>query len=257
MARAWTGHGVKWTNNGIDGYENHPWAHDDGQKKLFGITKNWNGPETITEMVRGSRSGICARFIATKLWSFFAAPTTDANLISSIATDLLAVNWNIGEFLRRMFNRTEFYSDQVKTGLVRCPIDWVVTLMKACAVSPFELDIDYRMVDIGQAVFEPPNVSGWKQNQAWLTETVSWIKEDIASNIARVATDRGFLDSIVIMNPADAVSAVFAALRIDRASAGTRRAVEAWLAAERDAGGDRQRYNIIRLLSLTPEFQLA
>lgn len=257
MARAWTGHGIKWTDQGVQGYEFHPWAHDTGNKTLFGITKNWDGPQTITEMVRGSRSNICAQFIARKLWSFFAGPTNDANLILALATDMLTSNWNIGAFLRRIFNRPEFYTDSVKNGLVRPPVDWAVTLLRATGVSAQELDIDYRMVDLGQGLFEPPNVSGWKQNQTWLTETVSWIKEDIASNIARVATDRGFLNSILALTPANAVTAAMNTLYIDRVSPGTRQAVETWIAAERTAGGTRERYNIIRLLSLTPEFQLA
>ncbi len=257
MARAWSGYGVLWTQQGVQGAEFHSWDHDYNNKTIFGLTRNWDGPQTITEMVRGSRSSICATFIAKKLWSFFAAPTTDPVLISNLSTDLLSSNWNIGSFLRKIFNRSEFYSAAVKTGLVRPPVDWVVTLLKTTGVSAFDLDIDYQMVDMGQGLFEPPNVSGWKQNQAWLTETVSWIKEDVASSIALGATNAGFLNPILAMTPTDAVTAATDALWIDRLSAGTRQALEAWVAAERTAGGTRERYNIIRLLSLTPEFQLA
>jgi uncharacterized protein (DUF1800 family) len=257
MARAWTGHSINWTPSGANGYLFRDSAHDYTAKTLFGISKNWNGPDTITEMVRGSRATICAQFIARKLWSFFAMPTNDPYLIVSLGSDMLAANWNIGAFLRRIFTRSEFYSDQVKSGLVRCPIDWATSLMRACGVSPFEVDIDNRMVDIGQAVFEPPNVSGWKHNEVWITETGSWIKEDIAANIARVATDKGFLNPIVAMDNAQAVEHVLQSLWIDRASAKTQRSLTTWLEAERRAGGDRQRYNMVRIVSLTPEFQLA
>ena len=55
-----------------------PARHDSGAKTIFGITRNWDGPETITEMVRGSKQAVCARFIAGKLWAFLAGPAPAA-----------------------------------------------------------------------------------------------------------------------------------------------------------------------------------
>ena len=61
MARAWTGHGY---NSTTETYRWNATKHDGGAKTIFGITRNWDGPETITEMVRGSKQAVCARFIA-------------------------------------------------------------------------------------------------------------------------------------------------------------------------------------------------
>ena len=71
MARAWTGHGY---NSTTETYTWNATKHDGGAKTIFGITRNWDGPETITEMVRGSKQAVCARFIAGKVWAFLAGP---------------------------------------------------------------------------------------------------------------------------------------------------------------------------------------
>ncbi len=259
MAKAWTGHSVTWISNvGWGGYEFKPELHDTTNKTIFGITKNWDAPATITEMIRGSRSQICAKFIAKKLWSFFAGPTNDDVLAAQLGADLIAANWNIKVFLRSMFTRPEFYTDAVKNGLVRSPIDWAVTLLRTCGLSAFApSDIDSRLEDIGQVVFQPPNVSGWKQNEVWLNETVVWAKEDAVSQIAYTAAQGDFLKSLSALSISDAVTEVLSLFGLDRVSTPTRNAITTWMTQERASQSTNDRFNLIRLISMTPEFQLA
>ena len=54
MARAWTGHGYDST---AETYRGTPPPRR-RPKTIFGITRNWDGPETITEMVRGSKQAV-------------------------------------------------------------------------------------------------------------------------------------------------------------------------------------------------------
>src|SRR5262249_51423634 len=71
-ARPWTGH------NTLDGdreqYHFYPERHDDGQKTFMGVTQDWDGPD-IVNFILGSDAThklIAAKFIAAKMWSFFA-----------------------------------------------------------------------------------------------------------------------------------------------------------------------------------------
>lgn len=81
MAKAWTGHGT--TRDGAT-YVFTPAQHDNGSKNLFGISRNWDGPATITEIVRGSKQQVCARYLAAKIWSFFAYPNSDPTLVNQL-----------------------------------------------------------------------------------------------------------------------------------------------------------------------------
>ena len=69
----------------------------------------------------------------------------------------------------------------------------------------------------------------------------------------------GFLSTIDAMSPANAVDTALDALGTPSwtVTAATKQALAGYLQAERSANGSRQRRNLIRLISLTPEHQLA
>ncbi len=91
VARAWTGYGVRWTEGEPLSYEFHPWAHDTGNKTIFGIgPRNWDGPETITEILKGSRATQSSSYIAGRLWGHFAKPRPDSGWASTLGADLRA-----------------------------------------------------------------------------------------------------------------------------------------------------------------------
>ena len=85
MARAWTGYNY---DRPGEQFIYRPNKHDSGPKTIFGITKDWSGPEAITEIVRGSRQATCARYLAGKVWSFFAHPAPAAALVDDLAAAL-------------------------------------------------------------------------------------------------------------------------------------------------------------------------
>ena len=84
-ARAWTGH------NTLDGdrtqYHFYPNRHDTGLKTFMGVTQNWDGPDIVNFILRDdpTRKPIAARFIATKMWSFFAYPNPDDDIVTTLA----------------------------------------------------------------------------------------------------------------------------------------------------------------------------
>ena len=83
MAQAWTGHGSPSTRRAT---ASHDGRTTTANKTLFGLVpRNWNGPAALTEIIRGSKQNTCARFIATKLWSFFAYPAPASSLVDDLA----------------------------------------------------------------------------------------------------------------------------------------------------------------------------
>jgi uncharacterized protein (DUF1800 family) len=254
-ARAWSGHGL----DGARNYQFSSGEHDSGSKTIFGITQNWNGPELIDEILTGARAIPSSTFLARRLWEWYAGPTTDASLISVLATELRRVNLNTREFLKFMFNRDEFYSEPYRNSLVRGPIEWAVCLLRATGLSATATEVDWALADLGQCPFEPPSVSGWKQGSAWITEAAVWKKATISSHIAWLANGAGFLQPIEEMPIEVAVQTALDYFSTPSVSAATRAALESVLRANRNPniGGSGQRANLIRAIALTPEFQLS
>ncbi|CAN5555569.1 hypothetical protein BH10ACT1_BH10ACT1_04260 [soil metagenome] len=255
MARAWTGHGG---NDATETYEFHPNDHDNGAKTLFGITKNWNGPDAITEIVRGSRQPTCARFLSAKIWSFFAYPNPSSALVDDLAAAFVASGMNVKALLRTIFLRPEFRLDSTRTALVRSPVEWLVATMRATGMNAATLHPEWWMESIGQRLYAPPNVSGWRQNAAWISTSAQWAKGSYAGWIRWKANDAGILAGSGAMTPAAAAQATFDRYGINEPSALTRQKVEAYVAGEKAANRAwAVQPNLNALAILTPDFQLA
>jgi uncharacterized protein (DUF1800 family) len=254
-ARAWSGYGLNATNQ----FTLNEAEHDSGMKTIFGITAPWRGPQLVGEILTGSRAVQSSLFLARRFWEFYAGPTSDANLIAALATELRRVNMNTKEFLRFMFARNEFYSPVYRNVLLRTPIEWGVALLRGTGLSATTTQIDWALADLGQSPFEPPSVSGWKGNEYWITQAAVWKKATMAGHIGWLANDTAFLNNILNQPVAAAVQSALDAFATPTVSAATRSALEALLVANRDPGigGAGQRANLIRALALTPEFQLA
>jgi uncharacterized protein (DUF1800 family) len=260
-ARAWTGH------NTLDGdrtqYHFYPERHDTGLKTFMGVTQNWDGPDIINFILRddATHKQIASRFIATKMWSFFAYPDPDPSIVATIGDTFLNADLSITALVRAIFNHPAFLSPAAKQGLVRAPAEWVAACMRAINVTAPNAEPQWWMEDMGQQLFEPPDVSGWRPNGYWLTTSRLWARANWARFLVWVDGVTDTLSSIAGMTVHDAVQHAFDVFAIDNPSAHTRSTLEAWLTAQRATGPDTwtnwQWINLLTLVMLAPETNLA
>jgi uncharacterized protein (DUF1800 family) len=261
-ARAWTGH------NCLDGdrtqYHFYPTRHDTGMKTFMGVTQNWDGPDIINFILRddATHKNIAARFIATKMWTFFAYPNPESPVVDDLAAAFLAHDLSIADLVRAIFNHPAFLSDSAKQGLARSPAEWVVACMKAVGVTAEDTNPQWWMEDMGQQLFEPPNVSGWRPNSYWLTTSRVWARANWARYIIWVNDGAvgNTLHDITSKTVPDAVQFAFDTLNIDSPSPHTRAKLEAWLTAQRadtHAWTNWSFINLLTLVMLSPEMFLA
>lgn len=255
-ARAWTGHNL---NANWDTYEFRGSRHDNGNKTFLGVTRNWNGPDIINHVltVEPYRT-IAARFLARKLWSFFAYPGPDATTVATIANAYLAANLSISALLKAIFLHPNFDTDLARRGLIRTPTEFVVAALRATQVSssdPSPLD---AMDSMGQTLLEPPNVSGWRNNAVWISTQATAARGRYARRVAITATDRGFLGDLLSLAPSDAVTRIFETLGVVTISAASRALLEDWIRNPgRRLSGTRLLAPLVTLAITSPEFQLA
>lgn len=255
MARAWTGHNY---DRATETYLYRPTKHDGGQKTLFGITKAWDGPAALTEIVRGSKQDVCARYLAGRLWSFFAAPNPPPALLDELAQAFVDGDMDVEAFLRTIFLRPEFRAVSTRAALVRSPIEWQVAAMRAADLTAVEVRPERHMPQLGQVLLQPPNVSGWRQNRAWISSSAQWGKAAFATKVAQKAKAAGTFDHLVGSSPDAAVADLLDRFGVDDPSSATRADLERYLTAERAAGrGAMAASSLVGLVLLTPDFQLA
>ncbi|NNE12182.1 MAG: DUF1800 family protein [Ilumatobacter sp.] len=288
---AWTGHTDDWQT---DEYVWRDDWHDGSAKQFLGRTINTDnssqaarrlhGAETIDVMLgsgvvpntvpnvpnrgRDARE-VAAEFLSKKLWIEFAGTQPSAPVLAALRDAALAADFAITPWLRALLLRDEFYSAEVKQGLVRSPVEFTVALMVATGRRSAEATPLWLMQGMGQRPLFPPNVSGWKHNAYWVnasamakrTETVRsfvwrsmrgyWGDEDPYLHLAggsinrevvqdRDSTGRAVLDQLLVLMGLSLTPTSYDAL-----------------AAFADAAQRWERIDLAHLILFSPELQVA
>ena len=257
-ARAWTGHNYSdFTNT----YVFRPTKHDNDPKTFFGTTKNWDGPDIINEILRDNAGKrlIAAKYISRKLWEFFAYPGPAQTIVDDLATVFIANNLNVRELLRALLNRPEFYTVAAKQGLVRTPTEYSLALMSRTGLSCDDLGLSWRSDSMGQQLYSPPNVAGWKSNAYWLNTSSLSARAALARDITWHLRDNGGFDEVYGKPVADAVDYVAAFFGLSL-SIVTRNALIAAHQAERATVAWDNWWaptNLLTMMMATPEMNMA
>lgn len=248
-ARAWTGHTM---NKDTFRYEFRSDWHDHGNKTFMGVTRNWDGPQIISHILRGPKQRIAASFFVRKLWTFIAYPNPSAALVEVLIDAFIAGDMRVDRILRVMCNRPEFRSQTAKNGLVRSPVEYVVAAMKHAQTPCSAVSPQWMLKGMGQEPFLPPNVDGWGANRHWMSTAAAWAKANFAEAVANAAP-KTVLADLDQMAADAAVSATLAAFDITEPTTTTRGAMRQYV----DGTKSNRRWGLINLALLSPEFQLA
>jgi uncharacterized protein (DUF1800 family) len=146
--------------------------HDSGTKTLLGQTGNFDGTDTIRLVTTAPAS---ARYLAARMWSRYASAVDPGD---PVAADVAAAatDHRGASLLRAVLAHPRFRLDDVRFGLVRQPIEWVVGAAIRAALT-----------GLGQAPFQPPSVGGWPAQEAWLNTAADQLKLTFARAVANAA----------------------------------------------------------------------
>jgi uncharacterized protein (DUF1800 family) len=253
-ARAWTGHNL----DGAGRYVFRADRHDTGQKTFFGVTRNWDGPEIISHLLAGPKRDESARFIAAKLWSFLAYPNPEPEVVSEVGGAFTRSGMNVAALVRAILLHPGFRSERARTGLVRSPIEFVVSAMRHTGQPCSVAHPEWWLKGMGQEPYEPPNISGWRQNGYWISPSALWAKAGFASHLRWKCDPTDLLADSRRLSVERAVDDALGLFGIDEPSPPTLDALRNYVRSGRaspDAWAERS--GLLLLPMLTPEFQLA
>ena len=260
--RAWTGHGVVGYDEAVnrhDGtYKFHAGLHDGGNKTIFGIEANWDGPGTISEICRGSGQRATATFIATKLWRYFINDAPPAHAIDQLANAFVWSEMSIKALVRALLLRPEFWAPQNRQALVKSPSHYAVDLHR-CINYEFKGTEAHRfMGPMGQVLFDPPNVDGWGTNEYWLSTATMWGRAEFAANRRWEVTGDGieFLQELREMEAVEGTAHLLRTFRLHDVSSSTRSAIETWFGTTKESEPWALAPVGISVTALCPEFQV-
>jgi len=238
-ARAFTG----WSF--ADGkFEFYDYDHDYGTKTVLGLTGDLDGDDVVDHLVVRRA---CAQFVATKLWEFFAYPSPEREVVERLADVYLANDTEIRPVLEAMFQEDLFYSARARTERVSSPVEFAVATLRTLGTKTDEGSLTWRLSQMGQELYNPPNVAGWPGGLQWMNSVTrlnrmgfTW---DVLLHEGKDADFRTDIPRVLTGLPKSATAAevvdhVLTVLGPVQASAATRAELATWLDTEPD--GDPQ-----------------
>ncbi|MCI0341338.1 MAG: DUF1800 domain-containing protein [Planctomycetales bacterium] len=183
-ARAFTG----WTCEGTRFVERRRW-HDPGEKTVLGQNGRWDGDDVIRILLE---QPVCAIFLATKLFRHFGHEAPPGDVVRGLAETLRKSGYEIRPLLRRLFLSREFYAPRSVGTRVKSPVDMAVSLARAMAWDglpvPAGMLLSRAAGQLGEELFEPPNVKGWPGGRDWIGTATLFGRYNLAG--AMVASPR-------------------------------------------------------------------
>lgn len=161
-ARAFTGWGFKNTGDFVFREK----QHDEGSKKFLGRTGNFNGDDILNIIIDQPYTAI---FITEKIYRYFVNETPDSRLIEKLAHNFRKSKYDISKLLHEIFTSQWFYLPENKGILIKSPVELLCNIMRVNDVTVEKPQVIYQFQKLlGQILFNPPNVAGWKGGKSWI-----------------------------------------------------------------------------------------
>jgi uncharacterized protein (DUF1800 family) len=158
-----------------------PMQFDSGPKTFMGKTGPWTGDQIIDIIVSQPQ---CARFIAAKIWKFFAYEATDPKFIDALASELLNVHYEIRPFMKAILSAQEFYGPEALNSQIKSPVQFVVQAFRTMPIPlPESSVLEFAFRQMGQVPFYPPNVKGWDGGNSWINTATLTFRYKLARQL--------------------------------------------------------------------------
>ncbi len=162
-SRAFTG----WTNDVLE-FKFDSAQHDFDPKTFLGQTGFFDGGDIIEIILQQPAA---AEFVVSKLYRFFVREEISEDVRRNLAETFRDAGYEVKPVLRRIFKSRDFYSSESYATQIKSPVHLVVSTYKKLGLVklPTIPDFNRLTANLGQTLFNPPNVAGWAGGRTWVT----------------------------------------------------------------------------------------
>ncbi len=191
-ARALTGWAIR-----NDQFSYRPARHDDSDLSLFGYSGPMDGDALLQRLVEHPAT---PKRLAWRLCdAFFGEGVCESAAIEELAALLAEQKLNIEPAVETILRSELFFSDRNIRTRIASPAAHVagaIRILELTAPPPSTLQLGDWCSRMGQDLFNPPNVSGWKGGRAWLGTRAVVARANFANSIATGALWRSTEDTV-------------------------------------------------------------
>lgn len=185
VSRALTGYSY---DSATEQFRFYGTRHDETSKTVLGRRGNFSGDEAVDVILQHPAT---ARYISKKLFTFFAYEDPEPEVVETLAHVLRTCSYDLRPMLKNLFLSEQFYSQRAMGSHIKGPVELVVGVIRDLGLE----NVNYASVDaavnqMGQLLFEPPNVAGWDEGRSWINaERILVRYNQVASLVERPEVD--------------------------------------------------------------------
>ena len=142
--------------------------HDAGKKTIFGQTGTFT-PDDLPQLIMSQDA--FGPYIVEKLWKYLVSTQPDPAQVAEITAKWKASNWDLPTLYRGVLESQGFWDPANHGTLVKSPMELYIGFARTFGTAPpYVADFYDLSLDGGQEAFMPPNVAGWDEGPAWITD---------------------------------------------------------------------------------------
>lgn len=157
-------------------------AHDNSNKTILGQTGKWNA-EDLANIILSQKQ--TARFITKKLWNHFITTPIPEQRLNQLSHAFYS-NYEIKPLIKNILSAPEFWSEDNQGTKIKAPINLIVGLFRQFEYQPKNpKQLIKASIGMGQNLFAPPNVKGWKTGTGWINTTTLLARQNLLAKATR------------------------------------------------------------------------
>jgi uncharacterized protein (DUF1800 family) len=147
---------------------------------FLGETRVWNTDLVISKIVAQDAT---APFIVRRIVTHFVTPTPTDEYVTRLATSYRQTRYDTKSLMRDVFMSPEFTAASSYRSLIKTPTEFMVNVVKALGDKALSRMITQSGPGMGQALFDPPSVGGWPQNESWVSSNTMLARANFVTNV--------------------------------------------------------------------------
>ena len=146
---------------------------DPGEKTFLGRTSAFDAHGIIDVILDQPAT---SRYVVRRLFEHFVYPEPDDATLQPFIDTYVANGRQIRPVVDALLRSDAFYSQRAYRGLPKAPVEYAVGAIKALGGAADAVRMlpgrASALRSMGQVLYEPPNVSGWRGGRAWFASSM-------------------------------------------------------------------------------------
>jgi uncharacterized protein (DUF1800 family) len=165
-----------------------PKLHDGGTKHILG-RKGRFGPLDVVDLALEHRHH--APYLMEQLWGYFSPRKVPPGLLRRLVATYTQSGYEIRPVLELILSDGALYADLAEPDMIKPPVVYVAGMLRQTGTYVTTDAWVWMLDQMGQRPFYPPNVSGWEQNEAWLSTSSLRMRFEAAASLLHDAIKDG------------------------------------------------------------------